>query len=93
MAMEYPIGGGTSSIELNRTSKGDYTWGAKLYFVGNDMRTIKRMISNIMKTRAILEAMLGQKVVPSEEMSKYMKDLEIEAQKAAEAATKNDAQQ
>lgn len=83
--MEF-YGSGTSSIELGRTSKGEYTWSCKLYFFGHDMRTIKQIIRNVIKTRAILEAHLGQSVVSNDEMSQYQKELEDEAAKCAQEA-------
>lgn len=79
----YPLAGGNSSIEVNRTAKGDYTWSLKLYFLGHDMRMIKQMISNIIKAREILETQLGQKIIPTEEMSTYNKKLVEDAAKSA----------
>ena len=83
------ISGGNSSLQLARTSKGDYTWETKLYFLGNDMHTIKRMVANILKTRAILEHTLGQKVIPTDEMSKYLASLETMVEKAVSSAGAN----
>ena len=79
---ELPFGSGNSSIQIARTSKGEYTWEAKLYFLGNDMRTIKKAISNILKTRKILEHSLGQRLIPTEQMSSYLKTLEAQVEKS-----------
>ena len=78
------IGGGNSSLEVNRNAKGDYTWGAKFYFLGHDMGTVKHILENVGKTRMILEAMLGQDPIPTEEMSTYMRRLT----KTLESATR-----
>lgn len=80
--MDYTTGGGNSSLEVNRTSKGDYTWSLKLYFIGHDMRSIKNVLENIAKTRNLIEVVLGQKSVTTEEMSGYMKRLLETAEKA-----------
>lgn len=80
------IAGGNSSLEVNRTAKGDYTWALKLYFMGHDMRSIKNVIENVAKTRNILETVLGQKVIPTEEMSSYMERLLETAEKAVRDA-------
>ncbi len=74
------FGGGNSSIELNRTAKGDFTWGMKLYFLGSDMRAIKQVLANILKTKAILEVGLNQEIIPTEEMSAYMAGLHAQIQ-------------
>jgi len=79
----YPYGS-NSSIDINRNSKGEYTWGIKLYFLGHDMRIIKQVITNIIKAKSILEAQLGQKVIPTEEMSEYEKELTEAAKKCAQ---------
>lgn len=79
----YPIGGGSSSLEITRTTKGDYTWSVKLYFIGNDMRSIKHVITNIVKARAILEHQLGQKIIPTDEMKAYERELSELAEKSA----------
>ena len=78
------IGGGNSSIEVNRNAKGDYTWGAKFYFLGHDMATVKHILENVGKTRMIIEAMLGQDPIPTEDMSVYMRKLT----KTLESATR-----
>lgn len=58
--MDYAsIGSGTSSIGVSRTSKGDYSTEIKLYFVGNDMKTLHTMIARINKARIELENLLG----------------------------------
>ena len=82
----YPVGGGNSSISVAKNSKGEYTWEEKLYFLGNDMRTIKQVIAKILKTRAILEHGFGQKVVPTEEMSKYLQSLEAQVEKTVRSS-------
>lgn len=74
-------------MSLARTSKGDYTWEFNLYFLGNDLRTIKGVVSKVAKTRAILEHTLGQKVIPTERMSAYLKSLEADVDKLMEAET------
>jgi hypothetical protein len=82
MLDQYAGGGGASSISLGRTSKGDYTWDIKLYFLGNNMQQIRRAVVNICKTRDMLEHILDQKIVPSEETSATLKRLEAEIARA-----------
>lgn len=90
---DFAFGGGTSNLEITRTSKGDYTWSIKLYFIGNDMRAIKHVLGNMMKTRTMIESMLGQAVTPTDEQTAYEKSLREEiknaqANKDAEAKKK-----
>lgn len=79
-------GGGTSSVEVSRTSKGEYTWGIKVYFVGNHMREIREILTRINKARLILETLLGQRVTDTEEMEETVKDLQAQLEAAKEAA-------
>ena len=76
------FGGGNSSISIARTRKGEYTWEQKMYFLGNDMRSIKKVLVNILKSRAILEHFLEQKIIPTEEMSAHLKSLQAQVEKA-----------
>lgn len=76
------FGGGNSSVQIARTSKGEYTWEEKLYFLGNDMRSIKKVLVNLLKSRAILEHCLGQEVIPTEEMAAHLKSLQAQVDKA-----------
>ncbi len=69
------IGGGASSVAISKTTKG-YNFDIKLYFVGRDMKTLKHVIENVAKGARILEVALGEMVVPTEEMSAYMRRLE-----------------
>lgn len=85
------FGGGNSSLQLARTGKGDYTWEMKFYFLGNDMRAIKQVIANILKTRAILEASLDQEVIPTEKMSNYMQSLTAQVRKTVSSENAADA--
>lgn len=76
------IAGGNSSLTVSRNAKGDYVWEMKLYFLGNDMRTIRQMLIKIGKSRRILEDLLGQKIVPTESMSAYLRSLRAEIDRA-----------
>ncbi len=80
------FGGGNSSIQIARTSKGEYTWEQKLYFLGNDMRAIKQVLRNLLKSRAILEHCLGQEIIPTDEMASHLKSLEAQVQKSVRVA-------
>lgn len=88
MAETVIIGGGTSSVEVNRTAKGEYTWSMKFYFVGNKMREIREILTRVNKARIFLEEMLGQRVTDTEELQENISDLEarLEAAKGAEVA-------
>lgn len=88
--MDSIIAGGNSSISLSRTSKGDYTWEMKLYFFGNDLRAIKAILARIGKARAILEHQLGQKVIPTEKMSNYLRSLEAEVENVVSSESAED---
>ena len=57
---------GNSSVEVERTSKGQYTWSVKLYFDRNDKRTINGIIDRVNHARARLEELLGQVVAGPE---------------------------
>lgn len=85
------FGGGNSSLSLARTSKGEFTWEMKLYFLGNDMRSIKQVLANILKTKAILEVALDQEVMPTEKMSRYMQKLRIQVRKTVSSQNAEDA--
>jgi len=85
MQTDVLFGGGNSSIQISRNGKGEYTWEQKLYFLGNDMRSIKKVLVNLLKSRAILEHMLGQEVVPTENMSAHLKSLEAQIAKSVQA--------
>lgn len=79
-------GGGTSSIELSRSAKGQYTYAIKLYFIGNSMREIRQNIDRIDKARIMLEERIGQRVKASKEMKETETDLsaKLEAAKQEE---------
>ena len=53
-------GSGTSSISVSRTSKGDYTWEIKIYFIGNKYRDLKEVADRVLKLRNYVEVALGQ---------------------------------
>lgn len=76
MLDQFVGGGGASSISLSRNAKGDYTWDIKLYFLGNTMQQIRHAVENICKTRAILEHLLDQKIVDSDQTSATLKRME-----------------
>lgn len=77
----YPSSGGNSSVELSRTSRGEYSWGIKLYFIGNSMTTIKRMIKNVHKTKMIIESVIGVPVQTDEETKAFLEQLKTQADK------------
>lgn len=54
------FGSGTSSLELNRTSKGEYTWAFKIYFSDNTNRGTIAVIDSIMTCKEYIEGKLGQ---------------------------------
>jgi hypothetical protein len=49
---------GNSSIELNRTSKGQYSYSIKLYFDRIDKRTLMGIIDKVMMVKQELEERL-----------------------------------
>lgn len=79
----FPIGGGNSSVEVSRNAKGEYTWAIKVYFLGNTMQQIRRSLENVLKARVILEHVLGQEIVPTDEMAATLKTLEEAVKKGA----------
>lgn len=60
MSKEYINRAGNSSIELSRSSTGTYRWSFKLYFMGYDLRSIRKMIVRIIKSKEQIESELGQ---------------------------------
>lgn len=85
---DFMIASGNSSVELNRTSKGEYTWSMKLYFVGNGLREIRQILKRIIAARIQLEVDLGQRIEPTQEMEEYQGDLQDAVKEAAKAAPK-----
>jgi hypothetical protein len=61
---------GSSSIEISRTSKGEYSYSIKLYFTGSAMTSINRVIKNISEAKEIMEDMIIRSKVsdPDEEI-------------------------
>lgn len=92
MLDQFAGGGGASSITLSRTSKGEYTWDIKLYFLGSSMQQIRRAVENICKARAIVEHMVDQKIVPSDNVSATLARLETEVAKATKKGRSNPAE-
>ena len=58
--------GGSSSIELNRTTKGEYSYSIKLYFSGNTISIMKGIVDRITSITEYLESKIG-KDIKSEE--------------------------
>lgn len=55
--MEFATGA-NSSIELNRTSKGQYSYSIKLYFDRIDKRSLSGIVDRIMMVKEDLESRL-----------------------------------
>lgn len=53
---------GNSSLELNRTAKGSYTWSMKVYFPKADKHNLQLVIKRVVSCKNLLEQLLGQGV-------------------------------
>lgn len=51
---------GNSSLELNRTAKGTYTWSMKVYFPKADKHNLQLVIRRVVSCKNLLEKLLGQ---------------------------------
>lgn len=52
---------GNSSLEINRTAKGAYTWSFKIYFAKTDKYNLQLVIKRAVVCKNLLETLLGQK--------------------------------
>lgn len=53
---------GNSSLELNRTAKGTYTWSMKVYFPKADKHNLQLVIRRVVSCKNLLEQLLGQQI-------------------------------
>lgn len=58
MAIEFMTGTYNSSIELSRTSKGQYSYSIKLYFDRIDKRSLSGIVDRIVAVKTHLEMRL-----------------------------------
>lgn len=58
MAIEFMTGTYNSSIELSRTSKGQYSYSIKLYFDRIDKRSLSGIVDRIIVVKTLLETRL-----------------------------------
>jgi hypothetical protein len=85
------IGGiGGSKIEVGQTSRGP-TYNVELGFQGADWRTVRNVITNALKARAILEHCLGLKTIPEGKKGKDVKTIEAQVDKVKAALDKKEA--
>jgi len=58
---------GSSSIEVSRTTKGDYSYSIKLYFSGNTISVMKGIVDRIKTITKYLESKIVEGIKDDEE--------------------------